>query len=377
MALIFGLDPTAWHFAAPQLLWLLVIPALLLALWVRETLARARARRELSARRVLPTRERLSRLGDLPLWLALVLATACVVIALARPQALVSRVRTGGIDLVVLVDASASMYVQDVPAGRWGRAMDFLGVLGNALSWKDDRMALAIFANIAMPQVRLTRDPTAFFFFLDHLDEKPPFRLEDDQTWDTNAEQGIHWGLRLVEKDAELNGTSRNAAAFVLVSDGQVWSGDVEQSLDSARARGIPVYVVGVGTTFGGPIPEPKAKPRVTYEYQPEPAAPTPPVRSGLNRTSLRAIATAGAGQYYELDRTPDREIANAIVDAARRRSPGRPLEEVREELYWPFLLLAAGVAGLGMLWLRDRAELWLGIGVAAATAVTLWPLLR
>src|SRR5207253_2155589 len=83
----------------------------------------------------------------------------------------------------------------------------------------------------ATPQIRLTKDPNTMFFFLDHLKDQPPLRLEDNNTWDTNIESGIYWGMRLIEKDEELHGKSKNAKAFVLVSDGQAWSGDVERSL--------------------------------------------------------------------------------------------------------------------------------------------------
>ena len=54
--------------------------------------------------------------------------------------------------------------------------------------------------------LRLTRDPNTVFFFLDHLSGRPPFRLEDDTTWDTNLEQGIAWGLRLLEKRFSIGG---------------------------------------------------------------------------------------------------------------------------------------------------------------------------
>ena len=112
-------------------------------------------------------------------------------------------------------------------------------------------VALALFAHIATPQVRLTRDPNTFFFFLDHLDNGSPFRLEDDTSWDTNIERGIYWGLRLFEKDEELQGKSANAKAFILISDGQAWSGEVAKSLSLAQGKGIPVHVVGVGTIVG------------------------------------------------------------------------------------------------------------------------------
>ena len=70
-----------------------------------------------------------------------------------------------------------------MPGGnRWQRSMRFLRVLGESLAWQDDRMAMALFAHIAAPQVRLTKDPNTFFFFLDHLAQDSPFRLEDDTT---------------------------------------------------------------------------------------------------------------------------------------------------------------------------------------------------
>ena len=96
-------------------------------------------------------------------------------------------------------------------------------------------MALAIFAHTAAPQVRLTKDPNSFFFFLDHLSDHSPFRLEDTPTWDTNIETGIEWGIKLAEKDAELFGRSKNPKGFVVVSDGQAWTGDVAIALAEAR----------------------------------------------------------------------------------------------------------------------------------------------
>ena len=59
-----------------------------------------------------------------------------------------------------------------------------------------ERVALALFASRAAPQVRLTSDPNALFFFLDHLRREPPFRLRDDTSWDTNIEHGLTWAVR-------------------------------------------------------------------------------------------------------------------------------------------------------------------------------------
>jgi len=219
-------------------------------------------------------------------------------------------------------------------------------------------MSMALFASIAAPQVRLTRDPNTYFFFLDHLEDGPPFRLEDDSTWDTNIERGLYWGLRLLDKDEELQGKSANAKAFILVSDGQAWSGEVAKSVALIQERGIPLHVVGVGTTAGGTIPDPKRDPA------------QPPLRSVLDRNSLSTIATAGGGRYFELDREPDRDIANAIIDLTRRRADGQGVQQGMDDRYREFLMLAAGVLVLGLLFLRERTALALSLATAGGLLV-------
>jgi Ca-activated chloride channel family protein len=386
-----SIDFANLRFSAPAFLPLLAAPALLLAIWLWQAWRRRRDVLQMRKHRQLPTArasatERLPVLGDLAFWLCAIVALSFVILALARPVAVAALLRTSGIDLVVLQDASSSMRVRDVPPDRWRRSMRFLRTLGESLQWDDDRVALTIFATIAAPQIRLTRDPNTFFFFLDHLQDESPFRLEDDTTWDTNIERGIYWGLRLVDKDAELAKTSRvsdgmstrapgsatasagnaqrslvnNPKAFVLISDGQAWSGEVAKSMAMAQERGIPLYVIGVGTTVGGVIPEPNRDPLRA------------PVSSVLDRSSLAAIATAGGGRYFELDRESDRDIANAIIDATRRRAQSGEVQASTRDLYWSALLIAAAFLLLGVLFLRDRASLVLQIAAATAALVVL-----
>jgi Ca-activated chloride channel homolog len=367
---LLGIDLETVRFAAPEYLWLLIAPGALLVGWVWQLAARRRDARRFRQHRRLPVRERFPIFGSLVFWLCLILASACTIISLARPTAAAALVRTAGVDLVVLQDGSASMRTEDAPGNRWQRSMRFLRVLGESLAWKDDRMAMALFAHIAAPQVRLTRDPNTFFFFLDHLAQESPFRLEDDTTWDTNIELGIAWGMRLIERDQELYGKSPNAKTFVLVTDGQAWSGEVARSLKIARTNDVPVYVVGVGTTVGGFIPDVPRKPGDRSPVE-------PPIRSSLDRASLSMIASAGGGEYLELDREGDREIANRIIDSARRRAGSRGLEVANEELYWRFLLLAAGLLSVGLLFLQERVELWLQAAGAGAALALVWTLTR
>ena len=316
---------------------------------------RADARR-LRHERVLAAGERHPLLGDLAFWLALALATVSCILALARPVARTSMMRRASADIVILQDGSASMHVTDVAPNRWRRSVQFLRAFGEALSWQGDRVALAIFAYHAAPQVRLTKDPNALFFFIDHLGDEPPFPIEDDPTWDTNIETGVSWGLQLVEMDEKLFGRTSNPKAFVVISDGQAWSGTVARALADARARGVLVYAVGVGTTAGGVIPDPLRR---------------PPIHARLDRASLAEIARVGGGQYFEIGREPDSYVAARIISSIRRRIPAAGVEEGTEELYWRLLFAAAVILCLGTFVVRRNIELvWLAGGALVALLV-------
>ena len=120
----------------------------------------------------------------------------------------------------------------------------------------------------------------------------------------------------------------------------------------------MPLNVIGIGTTAGGLIPDPKRLPN------------QPLIRSVLNRAELSRIATAGGGRYFEIDRENDRDIANAIIEQTRRRAGSRGLQEGVQELYWNFLLAAGVLIALGVLFLRDRVALALQLSAAAAVLV-------
>ena len=325
-------------FAAPVYLWLLVVPALLLLVWGWDLLRRRGDAKRYAATQGLTGRRRYSASGDLLFWLCLIVATTCCITALARPYIRVRVPGTAGADFVILQDGSASMYVADVAPDRWRRSMRFLRTFADTLTWKGDRVGLALFAYFAAPQLRLTRDPEALLFFLDHLADRAPFRLEDDPTWNTNIEEAVQWGLRLVETDGKMFGYTNAPKAFVVISDGQAWSGKVANALEAARTAGVAVYVVGVGTESGGYIPEAG------------PIQHLSPIHAALDRDSLRAIARGGGGEYFELGRTSDRDIASRIISSVRRRAPVALEEDRQEELYWRFLVAAALVLWPGTL---------------------------
>jgi hypothetical protein len=352
----------AIDFAEPDYRWLLVAPAVLLVLWAWRASRRVADLRRLHDGRISPVRERWSWLGDLPLWFCVVAACAAFSLAVARPRGVAPRFGRAGLDIVVLQDGSASMYVRDVPGGtRWSRAMQFLRRMGDALRWTDDRLALTVFARIATPQVRLTRDPNTVFFFLDHLGDRPPFPLTDETTWDTNLEQGIGWGLRVLQKDREIHGPSANAPLFLLLTDGETWSGEVARAIEQIRDARIPLFVAGVGTLAGGRMPP------LPFPDDGDP----PPTVSRLDRAGLQRLAVEGRGLYFELDRDRDRDIANAIIDAGRRSVAPTIEEAAVTDLYWPLLAVGYGLAALGACFARRGSMLGVHAAGAAATVAT------
>lgn len=337
-------------FAEPGYLVLLTVPALLSLLWCWRLFRHRAELRGYQSERVVPLRERFGGFGDLVFWLLVIVATSLCLMALARPQARIKVSSRAGADLIILLDASASMYVNDVLPSRWQRSQLFLRTLAETLSWKGDRVALALFAARTSPQLRLTKDPNALFFFFDQLSERSPFSLESDTTWDTNIEEGIGWGLKLIATDESLFGRSRNAKAFILVTDGQAWSGEVRRALEFAREQRVVVHVVGIGTVTGGLIPEPVAADGTVGK---------PKLRSVLDQKSLREIARYGNGEYFEIGQAPDREVAFRLISSVRQRAALNDDAVSYEELYWRFLLGAAAVLGLAVLTLRQRVELW------------------
>ncbi|HIE92395.1 MAG TPA: VWA domain-containing protein, partial [Acidobacteria bacterium] len=188
-------------------------------------------------------------------------------------------------------------------------------------------------------------------------------RLEADTSWDTNIEESLYWGVKMFERDEELYGVRLSSKAFIVISDGQDWSGEVEEALKLTRMHDIRVYVVGVGSTAGGFIPQ---LPTSVY------AEPEDPIHSALDRRSLRAIAEAGGGEYYELGIDSDQDIALRIITDVQRRAQATQREETFTELYWFFLAAASGLVCVGTVFVAERTQLWWQVAAAGGLIVLL-----
>ncbi len=348
------MDAVGIYFANPTFLNLLVIPVIVSILWVIRFVARRLTARDYLLKRETPVKEKYLFAGPMFFWLCLTVAIACLILACARPQKVISVINKNSVDLVILQDGSASMYVRDVKPDRWGRAVVWTKTLVELLAWKGDRIALTTFAYTASPMIRLTTDPNVVMFFLDHL-KKSPFPLSDTITWDTNMEEGVYWGVKILARDAKLNGLSKNPQAFIAISDGQVWSGRMEAMFKLVKNIG-PVYVIGVGTTGGGNIPwrEKINQPVYTTDDNGNPMTlneeiEAPFVHSSIDRQSLRNIAVTTGGEYFELGTQPDAVIAAKIISAVQRRKTSDSHEKSLQDLYWYCLLGSSVFTVLGI----------------------------
>lgn len=236
-----------FRFADASWLWALaLLPVFVLLIW---SAARSR-RRALERFADSELVEKLTESVDLRArrWKAAlrVLALGFLVVALARPQfgSRVETVRSAGQDVVVALDLSRSMLAEDVAPNRLERAR--LAILRLLRQLDGDRIGLVAFAADAFVQSPLTIDYGAAAMFLDAMSP------------DLMPVQGTDLGGALrVSLDA-LDEGARDARVVVLVTDGEHHEadfGDFAEELGRAVESGVQVYLVGVGSTEGVPIP--------------------------------------------------------------------------------------------------------------------------
>ena len=173
-----------------------------------------------------------------------VAAVGLLAVAMARPQfgSRVETVRSVGQDIVVAVDLSQSMLAEDVSPNRLERAR--LAILRLMGQLDGDRIGLIAFAADAFVQSPLTIDYSAAGMFLNamHPDLMPV--------------QGTDLGAAMrVSLDA-LDEAGRDARVLVLVTDGEDHEDDFDEAMRRAVEGGVSVYLVGIGSTEGVPIPE-------------------------------------------------------------------------------------------------------------------------
>ena len=166
-----------------------------------------------------------------------------LILALAGPRwgSHYQEVSRKGVDIMILIDVSRSMMVEDVKPNRLERArreiIDFLKVV------KGDRVGLTAFAGAAFVQCPLTLDYAALEMFLNAL--KPGIIPVPG----TDMGVAIETGLSAFDLKTETD------KVMLLITDGEDNENSGLKVAGDAARQEVRIFVFGIGDTSGGPIP--------------------------------------------------------------------------------------------------------------------------
>lgn len=331
-----------WH--APSLLWLLaLVPLLGVALFVGFRLRRRAAQRfgtDAQLSRLLVGRAAGLRAARAVI---LLLGVAALVLAMARPQygSRTRMLRKRGVDVVVALDFSKSMLARDVRPSRIERAKAevtaFLDELGG------DRVGLVAFAGETM-EFPMTVDYAATALFFRDLG---PY---DMPVGGTAIGRALTAAKRLLERasrepaesEAKADDAAKRARVVILMTDGEDHEGEPVAAAEELAKIGARVYVVGIGTRAGEPIPTYADDGTWTGYLRDDAGQPVLTALSADNEAQLKKIAAATGGKYFAAGRG---SVGMEQIRAEMRRMKQTELSArkitVHEERYAPILLLS------------------------------------
>ncbi len=219
---------------------------------------------------------------ELKFWL-LQAALAMMIVCLARPQygTKIDTRKRRGIEAIVALDVSNSMLATDVSPSRLDKAKMLVSSLVDGMT--DDKIGLIVYAGDAFTQLPITSDYVSAKMFLDNIS---PSMINVQGT-------DIARAIELATHSfTQQEGVGR---AIFVITDGEDNEGGAEAAAAEALKQGMKVYVLGVGSAAGSPIPLPG-----TNRYITDNSGNT--VVSKLNEDMCRQISQAGGGAYVYVD---------------------------------------------------------------------------
>ena len=312
------------HFASPYYLWLLTLLVPMIGYYVWRTLQGGAAIRISSVAGVVRAPKTVRYyLRHLPFALRAA-AFALLVVALARPQDVEQNVRTNteGIDIMLAIDVSGSMLARDFKPDRITAAKE---VAGSFIADRyGDRIGLVAFAGEAFTQSPLTTDQSTLQTLLARIRSG---LIEDGTAIGNGLATAIN---RLRESDAK-------SKVIILLTDGVNNRGEIapRTAAEIAKAQGIRVYTIGVGTEGMAPYPAMDMFGNITFVNQ----------KVEIDEKTLTAISDMTGGQYF---RATDKAKLKAIYDEINQLEKSKV--EVTEHVSYHELYLAWVLAALGLL---------------------------
>ena len=312
------------HFASPYYLWLLTLLMPMIGYYVWRTLQGGAAIQISSVAGVVRAPRTVRYyLRHLPFALRAA-AFALLVVALARPQDVEQNVRTNaeGIDIMLAIDVSGSMLARDFKPDRITAAKE---VAGSFIADRyGDRIGLVAFAGEAFTQSPLTTDQSTLQTLLARIRSG---LIEDGTAIGNGLATAIN---RLRESNAK-------SKVIILLTDGVNNQGQIAPmtAAEIAKAQGIRVYTIGVGSEGMAPYPAIDMFGNLTFVNQ----------KVEIDEKVLKAISDMTGGKYF---RATDKDKLKAVYNEINQLEKSKI--EVTEHISYHELFLTWVLAALGLL---------------------------
>ena len=305
-----------FRFEDPIYLWLLVlIPALALIRFVSYRNQRKRLRKFGDPSLLKELMPDVSRFRpSVKFWLLLG-ALALLIVMLARPQlgTKISHEKRVGIETIIAIDISNSMRAEDVIPSRLERSKMMVENLVDHFT--NDKIGLIVFAGDAFVQLPITSDYVSAKMFLSSID---PSMMA---TQGTDIARAIDMATHSFTQEEGIG------KAIIVITDGEDHEGGALQAAESAKDKDMRVYVLGVGSVNGAPIPI-----SGTGDYMKDRTGNT--VMSALNEEMCKQVAQAGGGAYIHVENNSaaQQQLDNELDKLAKKETSTAVYSEFDEQ---------------------------------------------
>jgi len=242
-------------------------------------------------------------------------ALALLIVMLARPQlgTKISHEKRIGIETIIAMDISNSMRAEDIVPSRLDRSKMMVENLVDHFS--NDKIGLIVFAGDAFVQLPITSDHVSAKMFLSSID---PSMIA---TQGTDLARAIDMATHSFTQEEGIG------KAIVVITDGEDHEGGAVESAKAAKDNGMRVYVLGVGSVNGAPVPIPG-----TGDYMKDQAGNT--VMSALNEDMCKQVAQAGGGAYIHVENNSaaQDQLDNELDKLAKKETTATMYSEFDEQ---------------------------------------------
>ena len=305
-----------FRFEDPIYLWLLVlIPILALVRFVSYRNQRKRLRKFGDPSLLKELMPDVSRFRPSVKFWVLLGALALLIVMLARPQlgTKISHEKRVGIETIIAIDISNSMMAEDVIPSRLDRSKMMVENLVDHFT--NDKIGLIVFAGDAFVQLPITSDYVSAKMFLSSID---PSMMA---TQGTDIARAIDMATHSFTQEEGIG------KAIIVITDGEDHEGGAIQAAESAKDKDMRVYVLGVGSVNGAPIPI-----SGTGDYMKDRTGNT--VMSALNEEMCKQVAQAGGGAYIHVENNSaaQQQLDNELDKLAKKETSTAVYSEFDEQ---------------------------------------------